>query len=294
MFNKKYLAIILALVLLAGCSSNNVKSDDVESSVINTGQYSEEQSGMGQVIDEKINTIVNKPGIVQLSSNPYDYIKEDKNYDDILKLGNDAFRYMLKRLENSQENGLHEYIMAMACSDMLGEDSTNKAWSTGKGWYEGYMAKSKEGRSGGSAQEKLAQISAEFAYPSTWPKLEILNDNNRVYWYVGDANFTGEAGGRVGNTYFGMNEEHVDKLIVNTVTPEAKLVFKAMEVQGLNKPQLNLYELNKDNSSSVYPLNQNTMIVPKEDGEYTFILSVDWGKGDNNIVYWFKLRVKAA
>ena len=54
-----------------------------------------------------------------MSSNPYDYIKEDKNYDDILQLGNDAFQYMLKSLENSRENGLNEYIMAMACSDML-------------------------------------------------------------------------------------------------------------------------------------------------------------------------------
>ena len=88
------------------------------------------------------------------------------------------------------------------------------------------MAKSKEGRSGGSAQEKLAQISDDFAYPSTWPKLEILNYNNRVYWYVGDANFTGKAGGRVGNTYFGMNEEHVDKLLVNTVTPEPSLLLR--------------------------------------------------------------------
>jgi len=53
MFNKKYLAIILALVLLAGCSSNNVKRDKVESAVINNGQYSEEQSGVGQVIEKK-------------------------------------------------------------------------------------------------------------------------------------------------------------------------------------------------------------------------------------------------
>ena len=53
MFNKRYMAIILALVLLAGCSSNNVKRDEVESSVINNGQYSEEPSGEGQIIDEK-------------------------------------------------------------------------------------------------------------------------------------------------------------------------------------------------------------------------------------------------
>ena len=165
MLNKKYLAIILALVLLAGCSPNNVKRNEVESPVINNGQYSAEQNGVGQLIDEKINAIVNKPGFTQLSSNPYDYIKEDKNYDDMLRLGNDAFRYMLNGLGNSQENGLNEYIMAMACSDMLGEDRTNKAWSTGKQWYEGYMAKSREVRSGGSAQEKLADISAEYAYP---------------------------------------------------------------------------------------------------------------------------------
>jgi len=90
-----------------------------------------------------------------------------------------------------------------------------------------------------------------------------------------------------------MNEEWVDKLKPNIVRPESKLVFKAAKVTGLNTPELTLQRLNQDNSSSPYPLHQNTMLVPKEDGEYIFILSVDWGNGDNSILYWFKLKVAA-
>jgi hypothetical protein len=35
------------------------------------------------------------------------------------------------------------------------------------------------------------------------------------------------------------------------------------------------------------------MLLPEETGEYIFILSVDWGNGDNNILYWFKVFVAA-
>jgi hypothetical protein len=33
------------------------------------------------------------------------------------------------------------------------------------------------------------------------------------------------------------------------------------------------------------------MIAPKEVGEYLFLCVVDWGKGENNIAYWFKINV---
>ncbi len=133
----------------------------------------------------------------------------------------------------------------------------------------------------------------EFKYPADWPDLEIKCNSNELNWLMGDSNYSGKEGGQVGNTYFGMNDEHVTLLKENAVKPEAIILFEPDEVKGLNKPSLELKMLNQDNSISAYPLNQNSMQAPKEVGEYIFILSVDWGNGDNNILYWFKLGVRA-
>ena len=285
---------IMVLVVLSGCSDSKTAKDDISPAGVVNVQHPD-QSNTGKVIDKKLDAIVHDFKAQQSSSNPYDYIIGSKDYEDIIMLGDDAFRYMLKSLETSQEDGLKEYIMAIACSSWFGESLEDKEWSTGKEWYTGFISKRSEGSSGGSNQEivDFDHIYSGFLYPSTWPKLEILNDNHRIYWDRGDANFTGQAGGIIGNTNFGMNEEWVDKLKPNIVKPGSKLVFKAAEVPGLNTPELTLQRLNQDNSSSPYPLHQNTMLVPKEDGEYIFILSVDWGNGDNNILYWFKLKVAA-
>ena len=141
-------------------------------------------------------------------------------------------------------------------------------------------------------EESPTDISIDhFEYPSTWPNLEILYGNKQLSWVRGDSNFTGEPGGVIGNTLFGMNEEHVDKMNSDTVEPGAELIFIADVVKGLNKPVFELQIMNQNNTFSPYPINQNTMFVPKKAGEYIFILSVDWGNGDNNILYWFKVLV---
>lgn len=142
-----------------------------------------------------------------------------------------------------------------------------------------------------SSQEPVLS-SKDYEYPADWPGLAISNDGKRLQWLRGDANYTGQAGGRVGNSNFGMSEGHIDLLPVNEVKPEAIIQFAADEVSGLNKPEMELQKLNKDNTFSVYPLQQQSMTAPKEAGDYTFILSVDWGNGDNNILYWFTIKVK--
>lgn len=62
---------------------------------------------------------------VQLSSNPYDSTKDSKDLKDIVNLGDDALRYMLTKFENGKENGLKEYVMAIACSEILKENPDN-------------------------------------------------------------------------------------------------------------------------------------------------------------------------
>ncbi|MDD4627114.1 MAG: DUF3784 domain-containing protein [Syntrophomonas sp.] len=140
----------------------------------------------------------------------------------------------------------------------------------------------------------LNEISIDdFDYPPDYPKFEIRYDKQQLSWLKGDSNFTGKPGGIIGNTMFGMNEELADFLEPNIVKPESELIFTAAAVPGLNNPEYKLRMLDKDNSSSIYSLNKNTMLAPKEGGEYIFILWVDWGNGDNSMDYWFKLKVNS-
>jgi hypothetical protein len=43
---------------------------------------------------------------------------------------------MLNKFANSDKNGLEEYIMAIACSEILNENPANKKWASGREWYD--------------------------------------------------------------------------------------------------------------------------------------------------------------
>ncbi len=90
------------------------------------------------IIDGKLDIICNYPST---SSNPYDYIKDSHDFDDIVNMGNKALTYMLEKFKNSKKNGLEEYIMAIACSKILKENPEKKNWNSGKEWYENYINK---------------------------------------------------------------------------------------------------------------------------------------------------------
>lgn len=95
------------------------------------------------IMEDKLYNITNpKDSMVALSSNPYDYIKDRESNEDykyIISQGEKALNYMLKRFEKSNNNGLEEYIMAIACSEILEENSSDKDWATGKEWYKKYQ-----------------------------------------------------------------------------------------------------------------------------------------------------------
>ncbi len=96
-----------------------------------------------QTIEEKLNNITNpKKSEVSLSSNPYDYIKNPdavEDYKYIVAQGEKSLNYMLNKFAASNENGLKEYIMAIACSAILKENTSSKKWVTGREWYENYI-----------------------------------------------------------------------------------------------------------------------------------------------------------
>ena len=104
------------------------------------------------------------------------------------------------------------------------------------------------------ATTDLNEISIDdFGYPSDYPRFEIRCDNQQLSWLKGDSNFTGKPGGIIGNTMFGMNDEHTNLLEPNIVKPESELAFTAAAVPGLNNPKYKLHMLDKDNLLSTYP-----------------------------------------
>lgn len=87
-----------------------------------------------QLIEKDIRLMaeeIAKNGGVQ--SNPYSYTeKSPEQYKALCAGGGEAVEYIRDIIENSSDDGLVEYILASAASDILGE--TEKTWSSGKDW----------------------------------------------------------------------------------------------------------------------------------------------------------------
>ena len=67
-----------------------------------------------------------------MSSNPYDYIKNNENYDKLVALGKDAIPELGKRIVNGS-NGLYEYMLAAAIEDISDRNVYNETgidWAT--------------------------------------------------------------------------------------------------------------------------------------------------------------------
>lgn len=94
-------------------------------------------------IDANMSTIMDKIAEMSvrhendaLSSNPYDYIKDNDNYKKIVALGPDALTVIKEKINNSNTNGLSEYILAIAAEEIANVDlkGTGYHWSNGKEW----------------------------------------------------------------------------------------------------------------------------------------------------------------
>lgn len=67
------------------------------------------------------------------SSNPYDYVKDNKEYQNIVALGNAAIPALTELLNDTPENGLTEYIYAIALEQISKTDlKAETGWSTAK------------------------------------------------------------------------------------------------------------------------------------------------------------------
>lgn len=56
------------------------------------------------------------------SSNPYDYITDNPNYDEVIRIGYDALPILEENLKNSNASGLREYIICIALEEIMSCD----------------------------------------------------------------------------------------------------------------------------------------------------------------------------
>jgi len=131
------------LKIIVGCYI-----DDVYHNVRLTGIFKDEvkwyamdlwteMEALSQSINRRVDSIISNEEVLP-SSNPYAYIENNNDYTYLVGLGTDAVDIMLEKLYKNEENDLEAYILAIACSEILGEDLKSKTWSTGKEWYELY------------------------------------------------------------------------------------------------------------------------------------------------------------
>ncbi|GAA0123413.1 hypothetical protein UT300018_27310 [Clostridium faecium] len=88
---------------------------------------------MENILEESI-----KHPEVVMSSNPYKYIENNEYYDSLVEIGTEAIPIMIKDIKNSEENGLREYILAIAVEEIsktnLKKISSYETLDYDKGW----------------------------------------------------------------------------------------------------------------------------------------------------------------
>lgn len=74
------------------------------------------------------------------SSNPYDYVKDSQAFVKLVAIGPPALEVMLDEFARSNEDGLREYVMAIASAAIMGldEEGAGIGTSSGREWYYKY------------------------------------------------------------------------------------------------------------------------------------------------------------
>ncbi len=85
-------------------------------------------------IQEDLSKMIRDNPEMASSSNPYDYIKDNKNFDNIVQLGDVALPIIVQKIKNSNNNGLNEYILAIAIERIAKVDlkKNGEGWNTAK------------------------------------------------------------------------------------------------------------------------------------------------------------------
>ncbi len=176
------IASAVAAVLLLTTPPEEVQQNESTEST----QPTESMTDMA-VILSLVDEIVYNPAMAA-SSNPYDYINAafDK-YAKILQYGETAKGYLLTALEESDDNGLREYIIAAVCAELtdFGLNKTGTPWGSGKEWlslYQEHLARLEE-PVGTPEDEKgsLIEVGSLLGVDSAWMRVVAVMDHpNRL------------------------------------------------------------------------------------------------------------------
>ncbi len=102
--------IIVSLLFLTACSYTEMKEERVGGEEV-TNQQNEQE------IDRALTKIIGSPSA---SSNPNDYVKaHPEEFAYIVGQGELALSYFLNEFNKTSTDGLREYVMALACTEIL-------------------------------------------------------------------------------------------------------------------------------------------------------------------------------
>lgn len=123
---KKLLIVVIALSILITAFTLNFNVNAVEKQVDNNINKIMENIAKKQYERDPLAS----------SSNPYDYIKDNSEFNNLVDIGPDALSVIKKRVDESSENGLKEYILAIAAEKIAKVDlkGDNFGWATAKEW----------------------------------------------------------------------------------------------------------------------------------------------------------------
>jgi len=94
---------------------------------------------VADIIERNLDSIAENT-LALSSIHPSEQVRWHAEYDEIVALGNDALQYMFSIFERGGQTEFRGYIMAIACHDILGIDTSreNLTFSTGQDWYDTY------------------------------------------------------------------------------------------------------------------------------------------------------------
>lgn len=114
-----------------------ISFSDLGSNSANASISSEIDKNMNALMKSIEEAKVNNPKLA-MSSNPYKYIEDNIYFDNIVALGNKALPFLVQKIKSSEDNGLAEYILAIATEKIAKLDlkKNNFGWEEAKGFTE--------------------------------------------------------------------------------------------------------------------------------------------------------------
>jgi len=123
--------LAIAVAASAGCSNATGVSQQEMRKLV--------QGDITQVMNDISRAEESSPTI-GLSSNPFTYAEISPALDRLVARGKPALDAIADEVESSADDGLREYLLAIAGQRIMDEVKPDGLWSTGKGWARYYRA----------------------------------------------------------------------------------------------------------------------------------------------------------